>query len=358
MTPRTLRTRLALWYAAVLVVALGVFTTIIYLLDEDEVSETMHGREAPEETRGIVISLAIGLPAAFAVAVGGGLYITRRALRPLEQIAALASTLQSSSLDRRVEVAPGAPEELSQLAGSLNAMLARLETSVTAMRRFTADASHELRTPLATAIGELEVLLRRPRSEEELRAGVGRALEGLARLTKLTDALLELSRTDASVAPTPKTKLALARLAGGVADVFHLTVEARGLHLDRQLDVEIEIEGDAVWIESAVMNLVDNACKFSAPGGRIGIALRSEAGQAVLTVENDLDGQEDVSWERVFERFYRAPSVRGATRGFGLGLALVGEVARRHGGEASLLRTPEGRACATLRLPSLQAAQL
>ena len=353
ISPRTLRGRLALWYAAVLVVALGAFTMIVYVLDEDEVAETMHGRESAEETRGIVISLLVALPTALAIAVGGGLFITRRALRPLEQIAALASTLQSSSLDRRLEVAPGAPLELSRLAGALNEMLARLDHSVTAMRRFTADASHELRTPLATAIGELELLIRRPRSEEELRAGVGRALEGLARLTKLTDVLLELSRTDAGVVAAPRTKLALAGLASDVLDASHLSVEARGLRLGKQLDAEIEIEGDAVWIESAVMNLVDNACKFSAPGGRIDVSLLREGGDALLVVENDLDGSEDLSWERVFERFYRAPSARGATRGFGLGLALVGEVARRHGGEASLVRTAEGRARATLRLPAL-----
>src|SRR5215813_13690360 len=195
--PRTLRGRLALWYAGVMAVVLGAFCVTAFIVDE--VTEAPVQDEPGE--RNLMIAFAIGLPAAIGVAVVGGLSISRKALRPLDDLVRITRELDARELSTRVPLTPGAPEELARLTEALNSMLARLEASVAGLGRFTADASHELRTPLAALMGQIEVALRKPREPAELRATLEESLEELGRLSQLVDSLLTLARSDAGEIP-------------------------------------------------------------------------------------------------------------------------------------------------------------
>jgi len=223
--PKTLHGRLALWYAAVLAGTLVAFATAIYFFvaEVDETDQCVPANlctlvDPPEHIgRRLGIAVGVALPGALAVAILGGLWVTRKNLRPLDDIARVAGELGGETLDRRVPLDPDATVELAALGDALNQMLARIDRSVHGMRRFTADASHELRTPLAALRGELEVTLHRPRTVEELRGTCESALEEVERLSDLVELLLTLARSDAGELPVARRPVDAGELVARVA---------------------------------------------------------------------------------------------------------------------------------------------
>ncbi len=199
----TLQRRLALWYGLVMALVLIGYSAAIYFIapdDPDEPGEEGRlpggAKEAPDLTpRGLLIALATTLPVALGVGLGGGWWITRRSLRPIDDVVDIAGNLHPGCLDARIPLRPGSSGEVARLVHALNGMLQRIEQAIAGMRRFTADASHELRTPVALLMGEVELALRRPRSEKELLATLETTLEELSRLSRLIDSLLLLARS-------------------------------------------------------------------------------------------------------------------------------------------------------------------
>jgi signal transduction histidine kinase len=202
--PQSVRTRLTLWYVAVMAIVLIAFSIGLYGLMKHSLDEQFevfdravrHGQPPPEtadipdaELHELFIAILIGLPIALVVSAIGGYSLARRALRPIEQISAQADTISAERLGRRLPIDnPG--DELGHLARVLNDLLARLETSFEQMRRFTADASHELRTPLTAIRSVGEGALRGHRIDPASREVIGSMLEEVERLTTLVDALL------------------------------------------------------------------------------------------------------------------------------------------------------------------------
>ncbi|MCA1663657.1 MAG: HAMP domain-containing protein [Myxococcales bacterium] len=358
LRPSSLRGRLAAWYVAVLATTLVAFAAAVYFLvaeDDDDEAPPPAGAalsaEPPEHTgRRVLVAVAVALPGAVIVAVAGGFWITRRSLRPLDDIARVASELGAAKLDRRVELPPDAATELRQLGDTLNRMLERIERSVKSMRRFTEDASHELRTPLAALRGELEVTLRRPRSSDELRAGCESALEEVERLSELVEALLTLARSDAGELLVEPKRVDLVEIIRRVVAPYEAVAVERGVTLELVCDACVDAMGDPIWLERVIANLVDNACKLTPRGGRVRVEGRDVDGRARVIVRDSGPGVPPEDADKIFARFYRGSAAR-ATEGFGLGLALAHDLVRALGGTIATEPTEGGGATFRIDLP-------
>lgn len=347
LRPRTLKGRLAIWYAGVLAVTMVAFGAASYLAFVSEESKEGALDEEDEaeiaQVGGKVLAaVAIGLPIALAVAAGGGWWIGRRALRPIDDVVRVAGALDADDLSARVPHDRGDAQEVQRLVTAFNGMLERIEHSVGGLRRFTADASHELRTPLAVMMGELEVALRRPRDSAELRATMEGALEELGRLARLVDSLLTLARADAGELPLERVPLDAGDVVRRVVDPYETVAAERGLALEIACPAPAPVSTDPLWLGRAVANLVDNACKFTPRGGRVSVAVTHAGDQIRIEVADSGPGITGDDRERAFERFYRARAVRGSTEGFGIGLPLARDIARALGGDLTLDAPPAG----------------
>jgi signal transduction histidine kinase len=256
----------------------------------------------------------------------------RRALRPLGQLANAASEIERTGDPRRRLPEQPAADEVGRLGTTLNAMLASLEHSRDAERRFLADASHELRTPLTALRGNV-AYLRRHGQTPELVEELERDAE---RLAGLADDLLVLSREEAAEAPVEEVRLDLLVRAAAEADP---AVEARA-------PGPVRVRGEGAALERALSNLVENAHRHGPEGGTITVAASENEGLAVLSVSDEGSGLQPYQAARAFERFWRGG---GGGPGSGLGLSIVQAIAERHGGRAFA----EG-AVFTIELPALR----
>src|SRR5262245_14116070 len=208
------------------------------------------------ESRELLLALFLTGPLALLVAVGGGYFLARRALAPVDQLRRRTREITADRLDRRLPV-PNPDDELGRLAQTVNEMIARLERSFAEIRRFTADASHELRTPLTAIRTEAEVALGQPAVSPEQQHLLGSILEECERLTRLTDQLLALSREDAGVGRQAREPVDLAGVLTGVVETMRPLAESKGLSL------RLENDG-AVWMRGAGGRLRQGRYKLTA----------------------------------------------------------------------------------------------
>jgi two-component system sensor histidine kinase MprB len=284
-----------------------------------------------------LILIAVG---GIAVAVGSGLLVSRAALAPVRRLTRTTETVgETHDLSERIDVR--GRDELSRLASSFNTMLGALEESTRAQRQLIADASHELRTPLTSLRTNIEVL----KSESKLPAHERERLlkdvvEQLSEMTTLIAELIELARGEQHPAETEDVRLDLV-----AAEAVERSRRNRpGIKFTTQLEESV-VHGVPSTIERAVGNLLDNAGKWSPPGGEVEVAVRN--GEVVVRDHGPGIAEEDLPY--VFDRFYRARSARGMP-GSGLGLAIVRQVAKAHGGEVVAERAEGGGTRMTLRL--------
>jgi signal transduction histidine kinase len=280
----------------------------------------------------VVIPLLLLLPllgAAIAGVVGSG-------LRPLRRV---AGEVQRRNADSLTPIAAERlPQEVAPLVNELNRLLARLHAAFQAQRAFVADAAHELRSPLTAVRLQLQLLDRAPDegARSEARANLGAAVE---RAIHLVEQLLTLARNEPRAIAQDLAPIALDQTAAdGVADTHALA-------LDRQIDLALEAEpvtvvGDREALRTLVRNLVDNAVRYTPPGGRVRVRARAAAQGAVLEVTDSGPGIPAPERERVFDRFYRRTGT--ASEGSGLGLAIVKAIADRHGAQVRIDGGPEG----------------
>ncbi|WP_433545622.1 sensor histidine kinase [Streptomyces sp. CA-294286] len=286
-------------------------------------------------------AMLVGLPALLVVVGGVTWLVTRRALLPVEGIRRQMATITASEdLSRRVPV-PGTRDEVDRLAVTTNETLAALETSVERQRRFVADASHELRSPIASLRTQLEVAFAHP----ELLDLEG-AVQDTVRLQDLAADLLLLARLDAGEKPgTARVDLsALVRSEAGRREAAgRATVVAEAADA-------VHVTGSRGQLTRLLGNLLDNAQRHAESS--VTVALRTEAGRAVLEVADDGAGVPQAQRERIFERFVRLDDARSRDDGgAGLGLAIARDVAHRHGGTLTAGRAAGGGAVFTLVLP-------
>jgi two-component system sensor histidine kinase MprB len=275
-----------------------------------------------------------------AIAAALGLAVSRAALAPVRRLTTAAEKVtETGDLSERIDVS--GRDELNRLAGSFNAMLGALQESSRAQRQLVADASHELRTPLTSLRTNIEVLA----SERPLPAGererlLSDVVEQLTEMTTLISELIDLARGEQQTAQPEEVRLDL--VASEAVERARRDRPAVTFTTDLK---ESTVQGVHSTIERAVANLLDNAAKWSPPGGEIEVAVRN----GEVTVRDHGPGIDEKDLPHVFDRFYRSPSARGRP-GSGLGLAIVRQVAVAHGGEVVAERADGGGTRMTLRL--------
>lgn len=281
----------------------------------------------------------------------GAWWLAGRAIRPVEEIIDQAETIEATSLDQPIR-AYAEVHEYRRLVDVLNGMLERISRAFETQRRFTSDASHELRTPLTAMRGEIEIALRRRRSEEEYRATLGSTLEEVIRLTQITEDLLLLARSDARALPRTTAAADLSEVAGRVVARLKPRADARSVGVALHAAGEAWVDVDPGALGQVAWNVIDNAIKFSHPGGTVVVEVSTKPGAAQLTVADSGPGFAEP--ERVFERFYRGDAARThhvPSEGTGLGLAIVQGIVTSYGGAVEVANIPSGGGKVSVRLP-------
>lgn len=299
--------------------------------------------------------LGILLPVLLLFAAGGGYVLVQRALRPVERMSQTAEQITLQHLDARLPVLKTG-DALQQLSQSLNHMLTRLRDSVQASRRFVADASHELRTPLTVIKGELQEVVRDPHCPAELRERIGSTLEEVARLEVLVQGLLVLSRLDAGDAQREWVEVELGALASSTVEQMRLVAEDRGVHLDASGLVPLNVRGDPGRLKQVIVNLLDNAIKFTPRGGTVRLRTEQRSDSRVLEVRDAGIGIPGEALPHVFERFFRADEARArsdgaAEGGAGLGLSIAHSICSAHRAEIEVQSTPGIGSCFRVKFP-------
>ena len=290
--------------------------------------------------------LALGGPAALVVASVLGWLVAGLAFRPVERMRREAAAISMSDLDRRVGV-PAANDELRRLATTLNEMLARLEESITAERRFLDDASHELRTPLTVLKSELDVALSRARSSEELAAALRSASEETDRLARMAEDLLVYARLNHGRVPVVRAQTDLRALLEASVRMFAPRAEARGVRVDVEAS-SLSVEVDEARVRQAVDNLLDNAIRVTSAGGIVHVRGALDDGLVRISVDDQGPGFAPGFETEAFEPFRRGNRDDGY--GSGLGLAIVKAIAESHGGDAIIERRNGGGARVSISL--------
>jgi signal transduction histidine kinase len=222
-------------------------------------------------------------------------------------------------------------------------LIARLDESFQYISRFTADASHELRTPLTVLRGELEAIAAGAHLDEASRETIGSALEETERLSRIVESLLAISRLDAGEAQMERVSFDLAELTTTTVEQMRLLAEDRDISLGCHINGDVRVEGDRARIKQVIVNLVDNAIKYTPEGGEVRVLVGSEIDLAVVRVEDDGAGIPEEALPHLFERFYRVDKARSRQMGgVGLGLAIVKSIVTAHGGRVTV-EGAEGR---------------
>jgi heavy metal sensor kinase len=301
-----------------------------------------------QQVRDLLLILVLGLPMAVGVAGLGGYMLASRALAPIEQMTARARTITAERLADRLPVAN--PEnEMGRLATVFNETLGRLEESFNQMRRFTTDVSHELRTPLTAIRSVGEVGLRGHRDEAAYRGIIGSMLEEVDRLASLVDRLLTLSRAETRQATLSSDAVDLSALADDV--VSHLSVLAEEKHQTLSIDRQASpvVAADRLVLRQALINLVDNAIKFTPAAGRVRIRIAETPQDALVDVIDSGPGISNEARERIFDRFYREDDSNSS--GTGLGLSLAKGAVEALGGHLTLASTGASGSAFRISLP-------
>ena len=305
-------------YAAPIAQASGPASggAVLVASDTSDISKTLGDLGVAVALSGVAVVVLASLGAAL---------LTRRSLRPLSRLATAAGEIERTADPSRRLPEPATLDEIGQLTGVLNRMLASLEGARAGERRFIADASHELRTPVTALLGNVEYAARHGADPEVLED----LLQDASRLARLVDSLLVLERagaTDSVAAGEPVALDELAREVVGEHDSGHVRIGRTE---------QVSVTGDPEALRRVVANLVDNGLVHGPPDGEVTVSVTASNGSALLTVRDAGPGPASEQREHLFERFWRAPQAAGRP-GSGLGLSIVAAIVEQHHGTLSV----------------------
>lgn len=301
--------------------------------------------------RRFLLIMGAVLPLGLLLATAGGWILAQRVLKPVDAMTQAARRISGEHLAERLQE-PGTGDELDRLAQTLNEMFARLDDYLRQTRQFSADAAHELQTPLTILKGEIEVALRSPRTPAEYQEVLKSSLEEIDRISSLVAGLLLLARADRGVLRLDLKPLELHALLAEVGAQMRLLAENHGVSLDYGVVEPALIQGDREHFKRLLLNLIDNAIKYTPPGGRVTLALSCDGDWAHLAVSDSGVGLSPEEQEQIFNRFYRAAPARSQSGGgAGLGLSIAQSLAVAHGGEIQVESTPGQGSTFTVSLP-------
>jgi signal transduction histidine kinase len=323
------------------------------------------GRDLDERERlGDIVFNAGQWSVAVVIVLGlaGGFFITRRVLKRIDAMSATAQTIMAGDLSGRLPVA-GTGDELDRLAGSLNAMLERIEALMHGLKEVSDNIAHDLKTPLTRLRNRSEAALRAAKRDVDYRAALEAIIEESDRLIHIFNALLMIARAESGHARDPMSEFDAAEVARAVGELYEPVAEDRGLVLKVEADPKVPLKGSRELVSQALANLVDNAIKYAAPNetaeqgaaSQILVSVRQAGDQIEITVADNGPGIAEADRTRAVERFVRLESSRSEP-GSGLGLSLASAVAHLHGGELKLEDNRPGlRAVMALPLSSASA---
>lgn len=283
--------------------------------------------EAENTLADLRVVLLVAFPLAVLVLFLVGRFIAIRSMAPVERLIAATEDMSPDNLEARIAL-PAQRDELHRLTVTINQLLDRVQDAVKRERQFTADASHELRTPLAVLKGTMEVLIRKPRSNEQYEEKIRALIGEVNRLTGMVDQLLLLARLEEDAVPGTKRTVSLHAVLTDVLRRFDPLLGARGITIDRRIDVVLQVDADAMMLDTMIGNILSNAIKFSPDDGVIHIVCARDGDGAVLRISDSGAGIPARDLPHVFDRFYRSDEARTpATQGAGLGLTIVRRLA-------------------------------
>jgi signal transduction histidine kinase len=347
----TIRKRLTLWYAGILIVSLLVMGVGTY----QEISEQLrrsNRREPVEHALGETseMVLQVGLPAVLLGLLGGWL-LTRRALSPVKKLTGDIKKVHQHNLREPLSRTRNG-DEIDELTEVFNDTLARLDDSFNRIREFTLHASHELKTPLTILHGETETALHDETLSPAERERCASLLDELRRLTQIVDGLTLLAKADAGQVPL---QLETVRLDELVCDLFadlQILAEPYGVKTELKTCHAVHVRGDRHRLRQLLLNLADNAVKYNQPQGRVTISLSRLHGFSEFTITNTGEGITAENLPRVFDRFFRGDSAHGNTvEGCGLGLSIAQWIVSAHGGTIRLESASGEITTVIVRLP-------
>jgi len=349
----TIRNRVVIWHSGLLLLGLLLVACSGYyevVVEHPNVSRTLiEEGEDPAEELGEVL-LYGGLPAML-VALVGGWFLMRHALAPLSRFTKAVEKVYPETLGERLP-RTGSGDEIDRLTEVFNSMMGRLDNSFSHIREFTLNASHELKTPLTIMHGEIETRLRDCTISPAEHEFFADQLDEILRLTKIVDALAFLSKADTGCLSMANEAVRLDEL---VRDSF---ADAQLLGRPHQLQVELktcdatQVCGDRYRLKQLLLNLTENAIKYTEPEGRLTLALNRKNGTAELSITNTGPGIPKEKLPRVFDRFYRGdPAHQSTIEGSGLGLSIAQSIVKAHQGTIQIVSEPDRLTTVTVRLP-------
>lgn len=296
-----------------------------------------------------VESTLIALPFVLALIAAGAWWIAHRGLSSLNQFRKVAELVSTQDLSHRLPL-DNLPQELRELANSINFMLHRLDGGVQQLSQFSDDLAHELRSPITNLIGKAQVTLSRERPPEEYKLVLENCTEELGRVTRIVSDMLFLAHVSHPAALIPFEAIALHEEAEKVVELFSLTAEEKDIKLN--VSGYATINGDRLMVQRAISNLLSNAIRHSPEGSKIDIDLVTNATNATLAVSNPGAGIPPEHLPKLFERFYRVDRGRSrADGGTGLGLAIVRSIMSLHHGHVGVSSIADQTTVFTLYFP-------
>lgn len=306
--------------------------------------------EEPENSqisRNLLIVVLVALPVFMILVILGSYGIAKRAFRPLDNITATASSInEARDLSRRINLPPGR-DEFSQLASTFDKLFERLERSFEAEKQFTADASHELRTPVSIIKGASEYGLKYDETPEERHETLTMIHRQSVKMAELISQLLSMTRLDQGTEGTHLEKTDMGELIKSMCGEQAWDKERLILNIKDGIISEV----DPILMSRLIQNLIENAFKYGKPDGHVWVSLDRKNNETVLSVKDDGIGIAPEQQDKVWQRFYQVDPSRSGEGGAGLGLSMVKQIARLHGGYMTLESENGKGSTFTLHLP-------
>ena len=349
----TIRTRLNLWYAAILGVALLVMASLSYheFVVEKRHPDPTERNDSEQDVEDLAYILSVTVLPAVALGLVGGWWLARQALAPVAALTQAVETIHERNLGENIP-RTGNGDELDRLTEVFNAMTVRLAGSFQRIREFTLHASHELKTPLTVMHGELETALREEDSSPTQRERLLSQLDEVQRLSKIVDGLTLLTKADAGQIQLRDESVPLDELVREVFDDAQILASASALELKLAACESATVRGDRHRLRQLLLNLADNAVKYNEPSGRVTMGLIRADGQAEFGISNTGPGIAPEILPRVFDRFFRGDPAHGrADENCGLGLSIAQWIVFAHKGTLKVESVPTKMTTVTVRLP-------
>jgi heavy metal sensor kinase len=307
--------------------------------------------DVSDALRSLLLILGVAYPVTLALASLGGIFLASRALSPIDNLTRLARRISAEDLSQRLNLRLP-DDEVGRLARTFDDMIARLEDAFRRQRQFTADASHELRTPLTAVKGQVEVALTRPREPDAYREVLQTVNEEVDRLIRLVGSLLTLARADVGQIPVALDAVDVPDLVAAAVEQVRPAAQQRDVELALAFGPPVTLRADEDLLLQLLLNLLDNAAKYTPSGGRVTAGWSTGGARVELWVRDTGAGIAPEHLAHIFDRFYRADQGRSrAEGGVGLGLSICRWIAEAHGGSISVESAPGQGSTFTVRLP-------